>query len=123
VNHLAETDQVSRREFVKMAGAAIGGLAIGAVGGYSLMPEKTTEVEVPVEVEVPAEMPARPWEYKTLDVEAVKARAYEAYFQKGCAYGAYEGVIGVVSHIPQFHQTCLYGEKQELWDGVSHAES
>jgi len=107
VNHLAETDQVSRREFVKMAGAAIGGLAIGAVGGYSLMPEKTTEVEVPVEVEVPAEMPARPWEYKTLDVEAVKARAYEAYFQKGCAYGAYEGVIGELKATVGFPYTAV----------------
>jgi hypothetical protein len=107
---LAETDQVSRREFVRMAGAAIGGLAIGAVGGYSLMPEKTTEIEVPVEVEVPADIPARPWEYKALDVEAVKARAYDAYFVGGCAYGTFEGVIGELKKEVGFPYTTIASE-------------
>jgi flavodoxin len=44
------TERVSRRAFLKMVGAAIGGLAICAVGGYSLLPFKVTvdnNTEVP----------------------------------------------------------------------------
>jgi len=103
------TEEVSRREFVKMAGAAVGGLAIGAVGGYSFLAPKETiiekEVEVTKEVEVPQEMPERPYEYKKLDVEAVKARAYEAYFVGGCAYGTFEGVIGELREMVGFPYT------------------
>jgi len=87
---LADSEQVSRREFVKMAGAAIGGLAIGAVGGYSLIPPK----EVTVTKEVPQEVPEYPWTYTKLDVEAVKERAYNAYFQGGCSYAVFEAIIG-----------------------------
>ena len=75
-----------------MAGAAIGGLAIGAIGGYSFLPPKETIVEK--EIEVPQEVPEHPWEYTKLNVEAVKERAYQAYFQGGCCYGVFEGVIG-----------------------------
>jgi len=114
VKNLSDTDQVSRREFVKMAGAAVGGLAIGAVGGYSLMPSKETIVTNEVEVEVPQEIPARPWEYTRLDVDAVKARAYEAYFQKGCAYGAYEGVIGELKANIGFPYTVVPSE-MSVW--------
>ena len=74
------TEEVTRREFVKMAGAAIGGIAIGAVGGYSMLPPKETVIET----EVPQEVPEHPWTYTKLDVEKVKLRAYEAYFQHGC---------------------------------------
>ena len=90
VKNLAETDQVSRREFVKMAGAALGGLAIGAIGGYSLIPPKETIVTN----DIPLEVPDHPWTYTKLNVEAVKARAYNAYFQGGCSYAVFEGIIG-----------------------------
>ena len=86
------TEEVSRREFVKMAGAAVGGLAIGAVGGYSFLAPKETIIEK--EVEVPQEVPEHPWTYTKLNVEAVKARAYEAYYNGGCAYGVFEGIVG-----------------------------
>jgi len=86
------TEEVSRRAFVKMAGAAVGGLAIGAVGGYSFLAPKETIIEK--EVEIPQEVPEHPWTYTKLNVDAVKARAYDAYFQGGCSYGVYEGVIG-----------------------------
>lgn len=80
------TEEVSRREFVKMAGAAIGGIALGAVGGYSILPAKETLIE--------KEVPEHPWTYSKLNVENVKERAYAAYFEHGCSYGAFEGIIG-----------------------------
>lgn len=84
------TEEVSRRDFVRMAGAAIGGIALGAVGGYSLISGKETIITQ----EVPLEVPEHPWTYAKLDVEAVQERAYQAYFQGGCAYAVFEGIIG-----------------------------
>ena len=84
------TEEVSRRAFVQMAGAAIGGLALGAVGGYSLLSPKETIVEK----EVAREVPEHPWTYSKLDVEKVKERAYNAYFAGGCSYGAFEAILG-----------------------------
>ncbi|MCW4048732.1 MAG: C-GCAxxG-C-C family protein [Candidatus Bathyarchaeota archaeon] len=106
---MTETENVSRRDFVKMAGAAIGGVALGAVGGYSLIPPKETIVtnEVEVEVEVPQEVPEHPWTYVKLDVDAVKARAYDAYFNGGCCYGVYEGVIGELKETVGFPYTTI----------------
>jgi hypothetical protein len=87
-------ENVTRRDFMSMAGAAVGGLAIGAIGGYTLIPPKETIVEVPRDVEVEKPVPEWPWPYTRLDVEAVKERAYNAYFEAGCAYGAFEGIMG-----------------------------
>lgn len=104
---MADSEQVSRREFVKMAGVAIGGIAVGAVGGYSLMPPKEKEIEVPVAVEVPLEVPEHPWTYSKLNVEAVKQRAYDAYFQGGCCYAVFEGIIGELRETVGFPYTAI----------------
>ena len=87
-------EDVTRRNFLTIAGAAVGGLAVGAVGGYTLIPPKETIVEVPKNIEVEKPVPEWPWAYTRLDVEAVKERAYAAYFEAGCAYGAFEGIMG-----------------------------
>lgn len=34
-----------------------------------------------------------PWPYKTLDPEDVRKRAHKAYFDGGCCYGAFHGII------------------------------
>jgi len=77
-----------------MAGAAIGGLAVGAIGGYSLMPPKEVVVTQTETVEVPLEVPEHPWGYQSIDAEAAAKRGYEAFFQGGCCYGVFEGIIG-----------------------------
>ena len=84
------TEEVSRRAFVQMAGAAVGGLALGAIGGYSFLSPKETIIEK----EVPQEVSEHPWTYSKLDVDKVKERAYAAYFEHGCSYGAFEGIVG-----------------------------
>ncbi len=109
---MSDSEQVSRREFVKMAGAAIGGLAIGAIGGYSFLPPKETVITN--DVQVPQVIPERPWEYKTLNIDAVKARAYDAYFVGGCAYGTFEGVIGELKKEVGFPYTVIPSE-MSVW--------
>lgn len=84
------TEEVSRRDFVKMAGVAIGGIALGAVGGYSLVSGKETIITQ----EVPLEVPEHPWTYTKIDPDAAAKRGYDAFFQGGCCYGVFEGIIG-----------------------------
>jgi len=84
------TEEVSRRDFVRMAGAAVGGIALGAVGGYSLVSGKETIVTQ----DVPLEVPEHPWTYTKIDPEAAAKRGYDAFFNGGCCYGVYEGIIG-----------------------------
>lgn len=83
-------EEVSRRDFVRMAGAAIGGIALGAVGGYSLVSGKETIITQ----DVPLEVPEHPWTYTKIDPEKAAKRGYEAFFQGGCCYGVFEGIIG-----------------------------
>ena len=73
-----------------MAGVAIGGIALGAVGGYSLIPGKETIVTQ----DVPLEVPEHPWTYTKIDPVAAARRGYDAFFQGGCCYGVFEGIIG-----------------------------
>jgi hypothetical protein len=35
-----------------------------------------------------------PWKYSTLNVNAVKQRAYNGYFKAGCMYGVFEAIAG-----------------------------
>jgi hypothetical protein len=87
-------EDVTRREFIKVAGAAVGGVAIGAVGGYSLMPPKETIVEVPRDVEVERAVPEWPWTYQKLDPESAAQRAYDSYWVGGCSYAGFNGIVG-----------------------------
>lgn len=65
-----------------MGGAAIGLVATtGAASLLSCSPKVKAA-------------PGVPWPYKPLDPVAVAERAYAAYSEGGCMYGAFEGLIG-----------------------------
>src|SRR3972149_4904875 len=46
-----------------------------------------------------SEARAFPWPYKRLDPEAVAERAYKAYSNGGCMYGAFEGIVGELREV------------------------
>ncbi|WP_040378578.1 C-GCAxxG-C-C family protein [Dethiobacter alkaliphilus] len=70
---------VSRRKFLMGAGAlATGVMAMGVVGCADTV---TGNGNV-------ASAQALPWTYKKLDVEKVRKRGYEGYFEGGCCYAA-----------------------------------
>ena len=79
---------------MKVAGAAVGGVALGAIGGYSLIPPKETIVEVPTDVPVAMDVPSWPWTYPKLDPEAAAQRAYDSYWVGGCSFAGFEGIVG-----------------------------
>ena len=80
-------NDVSRRRFFTTAGKVTAGAAIGA-GMFSTLSQQA-EVEGSSD-----DLLQWPWPYAELDPEAVRERAYAAYYEAGCAYGAFEGLIG-----------------------------
>lgn len=72
-----------RRDFVKMM-AATAGTAV-------LTPFLATNIHAAAESD---KIPDVPWPYKKLDPIAAAERAYPGYYKGGCAYGAFEGIIG-----------------------------
>jgi hypothetical protein len=114
---MTEQEQVSRRDFVKLAGAAICGIAVGAVGEYALMPTKAEIVTKEVTKEVPQEVPPYPWAYTKLDPDAVAKRGYDAYFKGGCCYGVFEAIVGELKDQVGFPFTTIPTEMANFGKG------
>jgi hypothetical protein len=72
-----------RRDILKMVMAAAGGAALTPVLAKNIYAAKEQE-----------KIPEVPWTYKKIDPIAVAERAYPGYFKGGCAYGAFDGIIG-----------------------------
>ena len=78
--------RLSRRKFFADVGKVAAGAALGTaiLGASSRMGIQGRAQEVP----------SWPWPYQELDPEAVAERAYEAFYEGHCCYGAFEGLIG-----------------------------
>lgn len=89
-----EKKQISRKDFIKGVGVSLAGVAMaGSLGG--LLTACTNTGAASVNTASSTERPAWPYEYKKLDVEKVKERAYNAYKEKGgWGIGVSEGFFG-----------------------------
>jgi hypothetical protein len=87
---------LNRRDFIKGAGVATLGLAaISGIAGTLLACSKTKEPATQKSAVYAAQDPlVLPWPYIKLDAAACAERAYTAYYNGGCMYGAFEGLIG-----------------------------
>lgn len=86
----------SRREFLKGAGVATLGLvALSGVAGsvISCSNPNPTVTTTPSTTPTPSAS-TFPWPYQKLDSIAAAERAYAAYYNGGCMFGAFEGIIG-----------------------------
>jgi hypothetical protein len=70
---------LSRRELVGL-GAVTGAALIGPFAGATGLAS--------------APSPAFPWEYRALDVERTRRRAYDSFSKGGCMYGVFEAIAG-----------------------------
>jgi len=83
--------RLSRRKLFSDTGKLVAGAALGAgivgVGSRSVIQGRAQEV------------PEWPWPYVKLDPEEVRKRAYDSYYTPGagCAYGAFNGIIGALA--------------------------
>ncbi len=99
----------SRREFIKTAGVVTLGLvAVSGTAGAVLSCASPTPTAAPTNVPTITPNPAalsvaqltaagvvaHPWPLKKIDATAAAERAYAAYSNGGCMYGAFEGIIG-----------------------------
>jgi len=74
----------TRRQFLRTAGGVtVGALALTGISGVltSCAGKDTTAEDLP-------------WPYTKIDPVAAAERAYAGYYEAGCMYGAFEGVIG-----------------------------
>ena len=74
--------ELSRRDFIKGSGIAVGALTLAA-GAPKLL-------DKPV---MAAEATPLPWEYVALDPEVVRKRGHEYYFAGHCAEGAFQAIM------------------------------
>lgn len=81
----------------------VGGLALGiaAASGATALSSCTAASQKAEPTAQPAanllqaaDSPQLPWPYKALDPVAVAERGYKAYYEGGCMYGSFEGIIG-----------------------------
>lgn len=86
----------TRREFLKKSAALLGGGAI-----LSSMPLMN------VLAENQSDIPAHPYPYAKLDLDAVEKAAYEGYFEDGCCYGVAKGLLQELSAKVGFPYTVI----------------
>jgi hypothetical protein len=72
-----------RRNLLKIVAATAGTAALTPFLAKNIYAAKEQE-----------KIPEVPWTYKKLDPIAVAERAYPGYYKGGCAYGAFDGIIG-----------------------------
>jgi hypothetical protein len=85
----------NRREFLKTAGVAgLGLVALSGVAGSIISCATPNSLATGQPSSGQGEPAALPWPYKKLDPKAAAERAYAAYYNGGCMYGAFEGIIG-----------------------------
>jgi hypothetical protein len=82
--------KVSRKEFLVIAGKCAAGASVG-IAGLSLMSDKNGRAEA-------APVPW-PWPYTKLDPEIIRKKAHQAYYDAGCGYGAFKGIVGTLQEV------------------------
>lgn len=85
--------ETTRRDLLK----GMGGIALGLAatsGLASLVACAPKEALAAQGQPTPTAEPQLPWPYQKLDPVAVAERAYAAYSNGGCMFGAFEGIIG-----------------------------
>ena len=85
----------TRRHFLKKAvgGATLGAAVLSGLVGLETY-SQAKELAVGKSLIPEAKPAAFPWPYKEVDPIAVAERAYRAYYEGGCMYGTFEGIVG-----------------------------
>jgi len=79
--------KLARREFIATSGMVAAGVGVGAVG---LNTSQNAEAGDEAAVQ------PWPWPYQELDVELVRKRGHQCYYQGGCMYGSSGGLLSVL---------------------------
>lgn len=78
------SDALTRKQFLQNGSKAVAAMAVGA-GALSLVSRSPLSAG--------PSMAAWPYPYQALDVEVVRNYGHQAYYAKGCCYGAFYGLV------------------------------
>jgi hypothetical protein len=81
--------QITRKEFLANSIVASAGVLAGSVVGASAQQGQPGAIDAPAPV-------AWPWPYATLDVEDVRKRGHQFYYDGGCCYGAFHALVSAL---------------------------
>jgi hypothetical protein len=77
---------MTRKEFLASATKGAAAASVGAIG-MGLVTASPGQAAVP----------SWPWPYTTLDPEDVRKRAHKSYYDGGCGYGAFNGIVSALT--------------------------
>lgn len=106
----------SRREFLKKASVFVGTAAMFGLAGCAATAAQPSSSEAssvasstaePVAEPAEIEIPAHPYPYAELDLDAIPQAAYESYFEGGCCYGAAKALLSQLSEKVGFPYTAI----------------
>jgi len=78
--------QITRKEFLASTTRGVAAASIGAIGMGLLTAEDGNAAPV-----------AWPWPYTRLDRDEVRKAAHKSYYEGGCGYGAFNGIVATLA--------------------------
>jgi hypothetical protein len=95
------TEPLSRKQFLDTTARTIVAASVGALGGGLAASASGQTRQVPITAAGPTASPleafAWPWPYAKLDTEDVRKRAHKFYYDGGCCYGAFNGLVSALA--------------------------
>jgi hypothetical protein len=86
---------ITRKEFLTNTTKSVVAVSVGAVAGSAISASGGQPRQLPISAGAAA-IPAWPWPYKKLDREDVRKRAHKFYYDGGCCYGAFNGLLAAL---------------------------
>lgn len=96
---------ITRKEFLNTAKIAVVAASAGAIGMAVADADAQTR-QLPINAPMATAVPPWPWPYHKLDQEDVRKRAHKAYYDGGCCYGTFQGLLSPLAE--------TYGEPYTL---------
>lgn len=75
-------ERISRKTFLRNAGRFVAGAAVGAAGSIALSADKAEGKATPW-----------PWPYTKLDPEQARKIAHDAFYERGCCFAGFSGIV------------------------------
>lgn len=90
------SDRLTRKEFLDTTARSAVAVSIGVFGGSLVATAADQERQVPITARVAGPGFPWPWPYTALDPEDIRKRAHKGYYDGGCGYGAFHGMVSAL---------------------------
>lgn len=90
-------DGFTRKEFLDTTARSAVAVSLGVFGGSLVARASAQERQVPITANVASQSYPWPWPYTRLDPEDIRKRAHKGYYDGGCGYGAFHGLVSALA--------------------------